>query len=274
MEILLATDGSDGSIAAAQLLWRLPLSDDDTIRLVACESFDTPEAQQKFLATTMAALQGSGAAIELAVVSGNPAHAILEAASAHEVDCIAIGAMGETGLLSYLLGSVAERVLRHAKVPVLLARPIRSELREVIAAVDQSEVSEAVARAAAWLPLPEQTELRLMTVIPPRESLVSVAPTVWSGLAGELNQALDSSLAGAEEHLRDLGRMLQHTRRSVAAEVVHGDAATAILAAADRNNADLIILGSHGEGGVDRWLLGSVSERVARHANCSVLVVH
>jgi nucleotide-binding universal stress UspA family protein len=111
-------------------------------------------------------------------------------------------------------------------------------------------------------------------VVPPREALISVAPTAWSGLARELAQVMDAAVAGAEEHLRDLGRLLRHTRRSVAAEVRRGAPAEQIIAAAEQHGADLIIMGSHGEGDVDRWLLGSVSERIARYARCSVLVVH
>jgi nucleotide-binding universal stress UspA family protein len=140
--------------------------------------------------------------------------------------------------------------------------------------VDKSIVSESVMRAAAWLPLPPETELRLITVLPSEEALAASAPLVWSGLAHELQQVLKEALTGAENHLRVLGQMVQSTRRQVAAEVLRGDPSTSILNAAERVNADLIILGSHGEGGMDRWLLGSVSERVARHAKCSVLVVH
>ena len=148
------------------------------------------------------------------------------------------------------------------------------DFREVLLAVDRSTVSEAVANAGAWMPLPPDAELRLVTVIPPREALVAAAPHVWAGMAHELREIMESALEAAETHVRDLGRLLQQTRRSVAAEVLRGEPASQILEAVERTGADLVILGSHGEGGVDRWLLGSVSERVARHAACSVLVIH
>lgn len=63
--------------------------------------------------------------------------------------------------------------------------------------------------------------------------------------------------------------------RGIAAEleVASGDAATAILDVAERSAADLIVMGTRGLGGAERWLIGSVSTKVLHHAPCSVLVV-
>jgi nucleotide-binding universal stress UspA family protein len=271
MNIVYATDGSEGSLAAARLLAQLPLTDEDRILVVTVAS---DQEGAIALDTSCAALEGTRALVQAQVKEGTPAEAILLTAAEEKADLIALGAMGHTGLVGYLLGSVAERVMRHANVPVLLARPVRGDFRQVLLAVDRSTVSESVAKAAAWLPLPTDAEVRLVTVIPPREALVAAAPTVWSGLAHELKEIMDSTLTAAEGHVRELGQMLQHTRRSVAAEVLRGEPASQILEAQERTGADLVIVGSHGEGGMDRWLLGSVSERIARHAQCSVLVVH
>ena len=52
-----------------------------------------------------------------------------------------------------------------------------------------------------------------------------------------------------------------------------GDPGEAIVAAADSENADLIVVGSHGRSGVSRFLIGSVSDHVVRHAHCPVMVV-
>lgn len=271
MNIVYATDGSEGSLAAARLLQRMPLTEEDRILVLAvCSDQEGAIA----LETSRAALEGTPALVQAQVKEGSPAETILLTAAEEKADFIALGAMGHTGLVGFLLGSVAERVMRHAQVPVLLARPVQHDLKEVLLAVDRSTVSESVAKAAAWLPLPADAELRLLTVVPPREALVAAAPTVWSGLAHELKEIMDSALEGAETHLRELGHMLQHTRRAVAAEVLRGEPASQILEAQERTGADLIIVGSHGEGGMDRWLLGSVSERIARHARCSVLVIH
>lgn len=273
MNIVYATDGSEGSLAAGRFLAQLPLTEEDRILILTVSSQPGADLDAVFT-SAREALGSNPVQVETAVKSGSPAETILLTAAEQKADLIALGAMGSTGLLGYLVGSVAERVMRHSDVPVLVTRPVHDALREVLVAVDRSTVSEAVARAAAWLPLPPFSELRLVTVIPPREALVAVAPTVWSGLSHELKDIMDATLQSAEEHVRELGHMLQHTRRAVAAEVLRGEPASQILEAQERTHADLIIMGSHGEGGVDRWLLGSVSERIARHAHSSVLVVH
>jgi nucleotide-binding universal stress UspA family protein len=96
---------------------------------------------------------------------------------------------------------------------------------------------------------------------------------VWATSAADLEAVLEGAVNEARERLRELGRKLRESRPAVTAEVLRGDPASSIIASAQEQTADLVILGSHGEGGIDRWLLGSVSERVARHAPCSVLVV-
>jgi nucleotide-binding universal stress UspA family protein len=58
-----------------------------------------------------------------------------------------------------------------------------------------------------------------------------------------------------------------------ATEILSGDPAQTLLAAAEQRGADLVVLGSHGLAGGGRFVLGSVSERVLRHAHCSTLVV-
>ncbi len=61
--------------------------------------------------------------------------------------------------------------------------------------------------------------------------------------------------------------------RTIVAEALPGDAASVLLDAAHDHNAGLLVVGSHGSTGLERFLLGSVSEKILRHADCSVLVV-
>jgi nucleotide-binding universal stress UspA family protein len=271
MRILYATDGSPGSVAVADLLSRLALSPDDTIRLLAV---DPPAGEQEAVfEKARKALSSSAAALETETRSGPEEEQILQAVRERPADLVALGAMGRTGLAHFLMGSVAERVMRHAEVPVLVARPVRYGLKRALVAVDRSEVAKRVAEAAAHFPLPPETELCLTTVLPPQEAISSVAPMVWAALAGEMESIIKASVEAAEERLRSLAHSLQNTGRRVTAELHRGDPASSLIAAVENEKTDLVIMGSHGEGGVDRFLLGSVSERVARHAHCSVLVV-
>jgi nucleotide-binding universal stress UspA family protein len=270
MRILYATDGSAGALAGADLLNRLALGADDRILVVSADPQGKGEAA---LPPTLARLSGSAAAVETVLRIGEPAAEILHAAAEARADLILVGAMGRTGLAHFLVGSVAERVLRHASLPVLMARPVRHSLRRALVGLDASAVAERVAATAAEFPLPPETELRLVTVLPPVEAVAGVAPLVWESLAGEMERIMQDAMREAEDRLRRLAPPIRAKRSGVSAEVIHGEPAASLLGAVDQEEADFLMIGSHGEGNVDRFLLGSVSERAARHAHCSVLVV-
>jgi nucleotide-binding universal stress UspA family protein len=84
----------------------------------------------------------------------------------------------------------------------------------------------------------------------------------------------DALIQDAESYVQSIAGRLRVAGFNAASEVRStGDARLAILDAAAAWPADLIVLGSHGRSGLDRFLLGSVSEGVVRHATCSVQVV-
>lgn len=270
MNVVFASDGSPGALGAAEFLAQLALTDTDTLRLVAV---DAPADQEDPLERTLAVLAPSQARKETAVRSGSAAQEIVEFAREVSADLIVLGAMGETGLARFFMGSVAERVLRHAATDVLIARPVRFGLKRALVGVDPSPFAEQVAEVAAELPLPAHTESRLVSVMPAKETVVGTAPLIWASQSGDLEEILNEEQKEWEQRLRTLAGVFKARRRPVAAEILRGDPSTQLLHAVDREEADLLIVGSHGEGGVDHYLLGSVSERVARHAHSSVLVV-
>jgi nucleotide-binding universal stress UspA family protein len=272
MLVVYATDGSAGSKAVGAFLARLALAPDDAVLLLGVAPLVEGDPERLF-APARAALAGTRARVETEVRSGSPSEQILDCAKERGADLIAVGATGLTGLARFFIGSVAERVLRHAARPVLVARPVRHGLRRTLVGVDRSVMAARVADTAARFPLPPETEIRLVTVLPPQESVMGAAPLVWASLSNELQEILRTAREEAEDRLRGLSEVFQEPGKRVSAELLRGDPATALIGAAESGTADLVVLGSHGEGGMDRFLLGSVSERVARHAPCSVLVV-
>lgn len=272
MKIVFATDGSPGARGAAGFLSQLVLTAEDTLCVLSVDPLARGGGRNVF-AETQAALGDTPARLEEVARAGSPAQQIVEYARESEADLIALGAMGETGLARFFIGSVAERVLRHAHTHVLVARPVRFGLQRALVGVDPSPFAERVVEVAAALPLPAATEARLVTVMPATETLVGAAPMVWAALSGELEGMLDAEQEEREQRLKALAGIVKNRQRRVSAEIQRGDPATELLHAVDKEQADLLIVGSHGEGGVDRYLLGSVSERAARHAHCSVLVV-
>ena len=142
---------------------------------------------------------------------------------------------------------------------------------KILVATDGSPCSDRAVQSVAARPWPPGSEVQVVSVIHPKIPLV-LEPTL-TGAAGHMT-ALDEErrdapvrVRRAEEFLRDHGQV------PVIAKVLEGDPSGAILAEAELWKADLLVVGSHGHGRVTRVLLGSVSQHVALHANCSVEIV-
>jgi nucleotide-binding universal stress UspA family protein len=173
-----------------------------------------------------------------------------------------IGTQGRTGLARVLLGSVAEKVVRHAPCSVLVVRPDNDmkTFRHVLVPTDFSTSAEQALDLAESLVSPDSriTLLHMLEVAGP--------------YPGELSDAdladLDSRAAVA---LRDLATSRGDARIATVARV--GWPGVQILAALDEDRSiDLVAMGSHGRTGIKRALIGSVAEKTVRYAHCPVVV--
>jgi nucleotide-binding universal stress UspA family protein len=137
---------------------------------------------------------------------------------------------------------------------------------KILMAMDDSRFAEDRLRAVLTRAHPQQTEVLVLHVLQP---LTPPPPQMGAGYAPELaDEKADAQalLDGVAERLRSAGFKVQ-------TQVELGDARARILDCAEDWGADLIIMGSHGHNGFQRFLLGSVPEFVARHAKCSVEIV-
>ncbi|MEW6283426.1 MAG: universal stress protein, partial [Candidatus Eremiobacterota bacterium] len=175
------------------------------------------------------------------------------------VDLIVMASHGRTGPGRWLLGSVAEAVLREAPCPVLLVRealPVPLEgFHRILVALDGSERSlEVVPKVAALAAEGARAELLRASDLDALPLSMQEREVVLNALREELDGVTVPGLA-------------------VQRRVEDSSPAAAILAVAEREKCDLIAMTSHGRTGAARVLLGSVAERVARHAPCPVLIV-
>ena len=141
------------------------------------------------------------------------------------------------------------------------------EVMKILLAIDDSKFSEAAAKSLAGQFQPQDTEVRVLHVVEP--IVISESPQMSPGYYPEL----EDRLPHAREVVDRVAKTLSSAGFSVTTSVGTGDARSVILQDAAEWHADLIILGSHGRKGLGRFLLGSVSEAVARHARCSVQIV-
>ena len=142
---------------------------------------------------------------------------------------------------------------------------------KILLAVDGSEFSQAATQTLVARMRTESAEVLVLRVVEPR--IYSVAPQMAAGYAPEQDEILKEDFQHAQESVNEASQALRSAGFSVSTRVVQAEARTGILDIAVEWRADLIVLGSHGRKGLRRFLLGSIAESVARHAQCSVLVV-
>jgi len=197
------------------------------------------------------------------IVRGAAAPTIARQAESGRASYIVMG-LGRHGLVDRLLGSeTALRVLRLADAPVLAVAPGCLSLpRRVIVALDFSPASIRAARAALPLLAPDATVY--LVHVEPR---VDLPPGDWA--SWEMSR--EGGIASAfEQAIAEIGIA---DAMCVETITLRGDPGKELLDLARASRAELIVVGSHGHGFVERMLLGSVATKVIRGACCSVLAV-
>lgn len=183
------------------------------------------------------------------------------------IDAIVMGTHGRSGVPRVLLGSVTEQVIRHAPCSVLAIRQQRATLpfRNILCPIDFSEDSRHAIERARELVEPGATGIRLMHVIEPTLSYNELS--MGENHLAALDHRATHELAGWASDLAKVAPVPVTTAIDI------GRPGARILAALDADpTIDLVIMGSHGRTGIKRMLLGSVAEKVLRHATCPVLI--
>lgn len=145
------------------------------------------------------------------------------------------------------------------------------EIMRILLAIDESKFSEAATQVLAGQFRPQDTEVRVLHV---REPIaISVPPQMSPGYAPEMRELIGDQMRRGEELVARAIQTLRTAGMKVSPAIEVGDPKTRIIDHAAEWHADMIVLGSHGRNAVMRFLLGSVSEAVARHAPCSVVIV-
>ena len=211
--------------------------------------------------------------VEATVVVGEPTPAIVPAATRSGADLILMATHGRTGLAHLLMGSVTETVLRSIPVPVLALRVGQGDrplttVHRILWATDLSPVSEGSWRYALTLADVFAAEVILMHVVPPSDlPWLDEQPVPTPG------SWLEQHVAPFDRELGQRQQVAEELGLSARRKILVGVPAEAIVAEAQAEDADLIVMGTHGRSGLPHVLLGSVAEAVIQKAPCPVLAV-
>jgi len=211
---------------------------------------DSRRQAEAYLRKFVRATLGDSDDVDVRVEEGLPADAIRRAAAGSPFDLIVMGTHGRSGINRLMLGSVTERVLREASVPVLAVRGDTQsvEVKHILCPVNDSPIALQALRTAAGL---ARCFGAAVTVLHVRE-------------------------AGATDSIEDLCSWIPDSERAGCAirEITaEGDVAQAVIARASEINADLVVLGARHRRFFDATVIGATTIRMLRHAPCPVLAV-
>jgi nucleotide-binding universal stress UspA family protein len=253
---------------------------------------EAPNVRRAQLGALAARLRATtGLAVQPTFLTGPVVATLLAHVAARRPDLIVMTTHGLGGPGRFLLGSVADALLRRSGVPVLLGHPGAGlaasgppsgepAFRHVLIPLDGSERAEAVIPHAVALADPDTTAFTLLSVVVP----LLVTADRWSdtppATAGPAERHWEEPFDVVERHERETSAYLEQ----VAAElrqcsmtvttrvVVHSQAAQAILDVAAECHADVIAIATHGRHPLSRWVIGSVADWIVRGREVPVLV--
>lgn len=228
--------------------------------------------EQELARERLAELRENHRGVELshALVDGPAAEAITAATASIGASITAVGTHGRTGIRRFLLGSVAEKVVRRSTNHVLVVRPGQrpGRYRRILVATDFSDNAEKALSSAIALAEPDaEIELAHFWQMP------NAIASTYVPIAGRTD-AYRRLAASLEATARAKGEALIERFRDspVSIELLIAEGLPAPGVISNAAGLDLIAMGRRGLTGLSRWLIGSVTEAVVRHAPCSVLV--
>jgi nucleotide-binding universal stress UspA family protein len=219
-----------------------------------------------------------GLTVNCAIEKGRAADAIIDKAAADKGTLITMATHGRSGINRWVLGSVAEKVLRATNNPLLLVRAAEqatsgeeARLTSVIVPLDGSELAESVLPAVSELAKKLDLEIILFRAF-------NIPYSVYAGADGYYAVNFDQLIAEIKDEATSyLEKKTEELKRKgfekVSFLVKEGLSADEIISFGRQTPDNLIAMCTHGRSGVKRWVLGSVTENVVRHCGDPVLVI-
>ena len=269
--LLLAIEPDSGDWAGIdQGLYR-----DRNIETQRVEAYD-------YLQKVQAGMSSLAVEIDRLVPNAKAADSIVFEAERSPDTLIAMSTHGRSGVARWALGSVADKVLHATSGPLLLIRADAAldvlqdpPIRTIIVPLDGSTVAEQAIPHAVGVAKMLDAAILLVRATPSAleyaaytSGYPSVPAISYATLAGEAGAEAERYLLVVAEELRKQG-VVDVTQR-----LLHGHPAGAIVDVARVVPHSMIAIASHGRSGIGRWVLGSIADRVVRHAEHPVLVVH
>ncbi|MGB3717546.1 MAG: universal stress protein [Candidatus Promineifilaceae bacterium] len=230
------------------------------------------EREEEYLAGVRADNDEARVNISIKVIEGDVAGIIVDTATVQGVDLIVMTTHGYSGFTRWMLGSVAERVLRGAPCPVLVLRRAEN-LKKAMITLDGSRLAEQALRPGLEIAQLLGCETTLLRV-DQQDKLSSVEMGFLEVASSELCQEIAQDDADRVTYYLDcVAEKLKTQKHPIQTAVVKGKPAECILEFIEGQQIDLVSIATHGYSGLKRWAYGSVTEKILRKADCAMLVI-
>lgn len=283
-KILCPVDFSAGSNAALKLAVRLAGANGSELVIAHAFQFPGIAATEPMMAGRAIKLAEEGEKRSLAAageqalalgatrvttrfLEGAPWHELVGLVESEHIDLVVMGTHGRTGLKRWLIGSVAEKVVRHAAASVLVVRgnPDGPRFDHVLCPIDFADDSSRIVERVETFADPNGAGIELLHAI--ELPLAASGDPLLADFISDVDRRATSQLETYVAAVKARRQIHVH------AEVLTGNTEELILAKLEEDRTfDLVAVGAHGRTGIKRFL-GSVAEKLVRHSPCSVLVV-
>lgn len=229
---------------------------------------------ETYLACQYEQWQSLGYQVYIYLGEGDAAHEILGVAESSGADLIAMTTHGRSGFERWTLGSVAERVIQGAKLPILLVREatqVRSnQLQRLLIPLDGSTWAESALPQAQALAQASGAQILLLQVI---QSLDEGNQKILFKDKAQVDALYKNWCAGAEKYLCKVVQGIREAGISTDYQVLFGDPDKVICNTVTDESVDLIVMSTHGRSGLSRWYYGSVANKVMRNVTAPLLLL-
>jgi nucleotide-binding universal stress UspA family protein len=253
---------------AELLLVRTPVVDTLSFAATGSKQAEARNDALIYLETIRKSNEQPNLHIQTRLVEGDVAGAIVDTALGEQIDLIVMSTHGYSGLTRWVLGSVTEKVLRSASCPVLAVRAARHP-QKVLITLDGSPLSERAIEPGLAVAQSLNAAVTLLRVVP-RVVTDGKLDEHERGLSRRMQEDL---IEEAKDYLRARSEVAARSGLAIKSEVRIGLPADIILEHIETYGTDLIVMATHGRTGLKRWVYGSVTAKVLRSVNCSMLVI-
>jgi nucleotide-binding universal stress UspA family protein len=275
--VMVPLDGSKHSEAV--LPFACELGRDTTVDVVGVNNplEDLERLLEAYLGKKAAEFQAEGIKARAVILKGSPAEKLIDYSESNNIGLIVMATHGRTGSSRWALGSVADRVLRGGSVPLLLVNTARisrrrarkKPFRNVLLPLDGSQLGEVALPYGLELARRSGTRIWLLRVSQPQHLIIDAGEYLMTNIEAAVQGLEQSALA----YLSQVEASLKAPGIKLTSQALTGTPAETILEYAGTKKIDLILMSTHGRGGLSRWMFGSVAARVLRAAEVPVLLI-